>query len=107
MFARFRSNSRDRDADAARLDRIRDSIDEAQASARRELAGLERRVEAARQRAAFMPEAQDGNTGGNLEEVERTILRGEARVKELKTQLGVFEDMLLRLEALTLDETQT
>jgi hypothetical protein len=71
------------------------------------LAGLERRVEAARQRAAFMPEARDGETGGGLEEVERTILRGEARVKGLKTQLSVFEDMLMRLETLAPDATQT
>ncbi|MCO5065957.1 MAG: hypothetical protein M9924_16300 [Rhizobiaceae bacterium] len=103
---RTRSPDRDRQTDAARLDRLIKAIDETSASVATELHGLEARYEATAANAAFLNEAiEDGeepeSKAASVDEMIETMERYRQRTGSLARQLDVLEDMKRLAQTLT------
>jgi hypothetical protein len=89
---RFRSRERDQETDRSRLASIRESVLSAISSAQNELAGLQVRVERARQSAATLTTTGKDDEFGENERtgVEIRVLAPEKRIEELKDHLSAL-----------------
>lgn len=94
MFARFRSHTRDKQANLARVSTIRAATSAAMLTAESEAAGLKRRVEEVRVSIALALGNEDGiyfereaEDEKGITLLEAQLLTGERRLQELDLQL--------------------
>jgi chromosome segregation ATPase len=97
VFARFRSQTRDKETDFARVSAIRTATRSALAEAKSEAAGLEGRIEEVRASLAFSLGDEDGSLFEREAEDEREIAALEAQLLAAERRLRDLDQHLRRL----------
>jgi predicted nucleic acid-binding Zn-ribbon protein len=108
VFARFRSRTRDKETDLARVSAIRTATRSALAEAKSEAAGLERRIEEVRASLAFSLGDEDGSyfereaeNETEIASLEGQLLKAERRVRDLELHVRKLAEIDRLLDEMT------